>query len=122
MTTRSRRFVFTLNNYTEEEEFTLVHLVGAEGGIISYILFGKEEGDSGTPHLQGYLETASKIGFARLKELMKTPRVHLEKARGSLASNQRYCKKEGRGIFKEGSPMQQVILLQMAGELFDFYE
>lgn len=110
MTTRSRRFVFTLNNYTPEEEATLVRIVGlgSEGGI-SYLLYGREVGEHGTPHLQGYLETASKIGFAKLKKILTLNRIHVEVARGSLASNQTYCRKEDANPFEGGSPMQQVI-------------
>jgi len=42
---RSRNFVFTLNNYTTEE----VELV--KEWDCKYLIFGKEIGESGTPHL-----------------------------------------------------------------------
>ena len=40
---------FTLNNYSVEEEETI------RNAPCAYMLFGRERGDEGTPHLQGYV-------------------------------------------------------------------
>jgi hypothetical protein len=93
--------VFTLNNYTEEELERLQDLV--TNGMLSYILFGREVGEQGTPHLQGYCETPSRCGLRRMKTLIGN-RAHLEKANGSLASNQAYCRKEDENAFEDGLP------------------
>lgn len=47
---RTRAWCFTLNNYSEKEYETI------KGVSCRYIVVGKEVGDSGTPHLQGYIE------------------------------------------------------------------
>lgn len=44
---RVRRFCFTLNNYTKEEEDYL------QAFPCTWLVMGKEVGESGTPHLQG---------------------------------------------------------------------
>ncbi len=53
----SRRYIFTLNNYTEED----VKILMEEKVFFSYLLFGKEIAPTtGTPHLQGYFELPKK--------------------------------------------------------------
>lgn len=104
---RGKRWTFTLNNYTEEDESVLQELGDIEAQPLSYVLYGREVGESGTPHLQGYFETHSKKTLRSLKALGGPfGRMHLEKANGSLQENQRYCKKDG-DFFETGSPMHQ---------------
>jgi len=55
MSRQFRNFVFTLNNYSEEEHETLLKC-----DSFKYIIIGREIGDSGTPHLQGYAELKKK--------------------------------------------------------------
>lgn len=102
---RSKRWLFTLNNYTEEEEQSLQGLVLPDGEL-TYLVYGREIGDSGTPHLQGYCETRSKRGLRGMKRLIGN-RAHLEKANGSSQENKDYCTKEDENYFEGGSPMQQ---------------
>lgn len=100
---RSKRWSFTLNNPTEAEESMLQGLVSS--GQATYIIFGKETGESGTFHFQGYLEVDKKLSLSSVKQLI--PRAHLEKSRGSSQSNRDYCTKEDSDAFEAGSPMQQ---------------
>lgn len=100
---RAKRWSFTLNNPTDQEELSLKGLVSS--GQASYIVIGKERGESGTFHFQGYVEVTSRLELSSVKLLI--PRAHLEKSRGSAQSNLDYCTKEDRDAFVDGSPMQQ---------------
>ena len=52
---RVRNYCFTLNNHSDEELFKITRLFD-ESDLLSYIVYGIEMGDSGTEHLQGYIE------------------------------------------------------------------
>ena len=47
---RARAWCFTINNYTIEE------INACDEIECNYIIYGDEIGDTGTPHLQGYIE------------------------------------------------------------------
>lgn len=55
---------FTLNNYTEPMVAAASNAVGQRG--INYICWGYEVSSTGTPHLQGYLQSSQK-NYQRLK-------------------------------------------------------
>lgn len=85
--TRFRNFVFTLNNYTDADITLLDDLP------TNYMVYGKEVGESGTPHLQGYIELSNQLRLSTIKKSM--PRAHLEKRKGTPAQAADYCKKDG---------------------------
>lgn len=82
---RARGWCLTLNNYTNEE-FVQLQKIG------DYGILGKEVGENGTPHLQGYLYFKNKISLRGLKFI--SPRAHFEIAKGTPADNQKYCSKD----------------------------
>lgn len=90
-TTRSRRYCFTLNNPTEAEKQSLANF----GVNCKYLVVGREVGESGTPHLQGYVEFVTAVSFAQVKQLLGSERYHLEPARGTAQQASDYCKKDG---------------------------
>lgn len=87
----SKTWEFTLNNPTTGEEEFLKEL----GSEVSYLGYGAEEGENGTPHFQGRIIFRRSYRLAQLKKLL--PRAHWEK---TLASQDNlYIKKciaEGR--------------------------
>lgn len=87
---RKRRWCFTWNNYTNEDFDTLTHELS---NISKGFIVGKETGESGTPHLQGYIEFENAIAFTSLKN--KWPKMHLEAAKGNRLVNLKYCSKQG---------------------------
>lgn len=90
----AKRWCFTLNNYTEEE---LIIIGSKVPELCEKYIIGKEVGESGTPHLQGYIELKSK---ARPKGLFGIDRIHWEVARGNRMDNDKYCSKEDVWLIK----------------------
>lgn len=91
---RFRQWIFTLNNWTEDEVDTLLG-----NPHPSYVAFGKEVGANGTPHLQGVLNLKNAKTLSALKSCLGLPRIHLEVMKGSWKQAIDYCKKDG--IFTE---------------------
>ncbi len=89
---RYRNFIFTLNNYTEQHIIDL-KLFAEE--YSKYLLYGKEIGESGTPHLQGYCELKSQFTLKSLKKKLKVNKIHIEKRKATALQAATYCKKDG---------------------------
>ena len=88
---RTRNWCFTLNNWTPAEwEFVQAGL----GGRAKYLVCGKEVGEAGTPHLQGYVVLKVPKCLSAVAGWFKG-RAHLEKAEGDASRNLKYCSKEG---------------------------
>lgn len=85
---RSRNYVFTLNNYTEDEVSAIQSIDAA------FIGYGKEVGESGTPHLQGMCSFRFAKSFVAAKAAFPT-RTHLEVMRGTSEEAWNYCSKDG---------------------------
>lgn len=84
-----RSFVFTLNNYTEEDYANVkLHL----GALAKYLVIGKEVGTSGTPHLQGYCQLQKRTAFKKIGGMFKW---HIEATMGTPDEAADYCKKDG---------------------------
>lgn len=96
-----QRVCFTLNNYTEAEFAQICEC----RNLCKFIVVGKEVGENGTPHLQGYFNLIKRVRFTGLKKLM--PRAHFEKAMGTDAQNLAYCTKQDKNAFVCGEPQNQ---------------
>jgi len=84
------RWCFTLNNYSEDE-FSSICSKLHETCKVACV--GKEIGESGTPHLQGYLEFSNKSRpISVFKNICN--KIHFEKSKGSKEDNLKYCSKE----------------------------
>lgn len=83
--------VFTLNNYTPEEVITCDTIA------CKYIVYGKEVGESGTPHLQGLVVWNNAKTFSAAKKAISS-RIHLEVMKGTHEQAREYCIKDGNFI------------------------
>jgi len=86
---QARHWVFTLNNYTDGDLVSLRALATD----CTYLVFGRETGESGTPHLQGYVDFGTSKRFAVAKQLIGGT-SHIEVKRGSCQQAADYCKKD----------------------------
>lgn len=82
-----RKWCFTLNNPTPDD------ILQVNAMTHKYLVYGKEVGESGTPHLQGYIELAKASRLAAMKKLL--PTAHWENAKGTPEQASAYCKKDG---------------------------
>lgn len=93
------RWCFTHNNYTDADIDAYKTL------DTKYIVFGKETGSNGTPHLQGFLilKRSQRLSFLR-NHFLRLGLVpgHYEPARGTNEQAAEYCKKDG-DYFEDGS-------------------
>jgi len=88
---RSLYFCFTLNNWTEPEQEQLRALILSPR--VGYLVFGREVGESGTPHLQGYIEFQERLRLNQVREYLP-PRAAIFVRRGNGVQASEYCKKE----------------------------
>lgn len=98
---------FTLNNWSEKEyEFLSSKLLDLSEKY--FYIVGKEVGESGTPHLQGYIALRERkkkfrplptFAVSRTNTSFEPPQItnaiHFEKAKGNLRQNYLYCSKDG---------------------------
>lgn len=101
----SRYWCFTINNYTEAD------ITSISEWDCNYVIYGKEIGDSGTPHLQGYLVSKQNKRLTSVKKLHST--AHWEIAKGNSEQNIQYCSKDGQ-ITEHG---QRPITKKRSGEI-----
>ena len=97
---RFRRFVFTLNNYTQEEYSWITESFAPS---VTWIVVGKEIGANGTPHLQGACVIGNQMTLSRLKTLVGFARAHLEVMHGKPQDSLVYCTKQDSAAFVSGT-------------------
>lgn len=89
MADKFRHWAFTLNNPTPDD-FDKLRLLASHKGT-RYLVFGKEVGKTGTPHLQGHVSFSSQRKATALHKLFG---AHWTVAR-NVANSIEYCKKDG---------------------------
>nr|QKV51271.1 putative replication associated protein [Crucivirus sp.] len=92
---RLRGVCFTLNNYTDKDQQDLRDQYDA--GLYTYLVFGREVGKLGTPHLQGYAHFTKQNSFEQIRKIFGR-KFHFEYARATgskFAERYLYCMKDG---------------------------
>jgi len=87
----TKRWCWTLNNYTDAE---VASLNAVSTDSVTYLVYGREVGESGTPHLQGYVVLRRRLRLGGVKRLLGIDRGHFEIARGDDGAASDYCKKD----------------------------
>lgn len=109
-TSKYRGWCFTLNNYTLLDE---EHIKTVVQSLARYIVYGREIGEEGTPHLQGYVYFHNQRQRRAVSRLL--PRAHLSPANGSAAQNKKYCTKDGDYYEFGDIPMEREMAQRKGG-------
>ncbi|MEM2002796.1 MAG: hypothetical protein QXT77_09145 [Candidatus Methanomethylicaceae archaeon] len=88
---RARNWCFTWNNYTVDSINQIAEAF--EDDDIQYVVYGKEVGEQGTPHLQGYVEFVKPMTLGGLKKLFGNV-PHWEQRKGTREQAIKYCMKD----------------------------
>lgn len=110
----SRKFTFTINNYTEEdiEKCKTLASTGA------YVIVGKEIAPTtGTPHLQGFVFFKKPVRMTQV--IKKLDRAHIEVSKGTIEQNITYSKKDGEFLEFGEPPMTQAEKGEKGREYWD---
>lgn len=92
--------IFVLNNWTEAEYTQVV----SKFSDANYYVIGKEVGENGTPHLQGYVYFKTKKRGSTLKKI--NDRIHWEPMYSTPKQASDYCKKDNNFVEFGELPMQ----------------
>nr|WAQ80597.1 MAG: replication-associated protein [Circoviridae sp.] len=83
---QSINWCFTINHPTPADYEALL----AYGPTARYLIFSDEVGDTGTPHIQGFVVLPKRARLRTVKQLF--PRAHLEAAKGTAKQASDYCR------------------------------
>ena len=109
------RWCFTFNNYSEAEFCSVCSTIQATCrlGIV-----GKEVGESGTPHLQGYIELKKKS--RPLSVFTFTNKISWRKCKGTKEENITYCSKDDKNPFLHNCKIRQPLKLISPDMFYDW--
>ncbi len=110
---RSRKWVFTVNNPTAEDERQLLAALELRGA--QYVWGHEIAPGTGTPHLQGFCEFRNPVDFASVTNFC--PRAHWERGRGSTEQNYDYCSKDGDRVVTNIAGKYDTLLTEEYGEV-----
>jgi len=86
---QSKHWCWTCNNPTASLSF--------DEATVTYACWQKEQGDSGTPHYQGYLQAPKVIRLTGVRKILAAAgyaNAHVEAKKGTVQQATDYCKKE----------------------------
>lgn len=112
----SKNWCFTFNNYTEKD---IKDIESVFGSNCDKFIVGKEIGEQGTHHLQGYISLTKK---GRPMELGLSKRIHWEKCKGSEQQNSDYCSKEGNVILIKGIKVKKPLKILAKDKLYKWQQ
>lgn len=98
---RSRKWVFTLNNFSEQDKVILRN-ESIHDPRVRWVNWGEEIAPStGTPHLQGAIWFKNPLSRASVRKFLPNG-CWFEAARGTAEQCKTYCSKGGHNIFEHG--------------------
>ena len=111
----SKRWCFTLNNYTSEDIEKISSIVLE---LCNIAIIGEEVGEQGTPHLQGYIEFKTKSRAMSVFSMYRN--IHWEKAKASRVVNFQYCSKDAKVALQIGFKLPREVRILKYEQLFSW--
>lgn len=96
---QGKRWCFTINNPRNTEEIKL-RSFGSRADVV-YVVAGREVGENGTPHLQGFVIFNRNHRLRAVKQFFE--RAHWEVTVGTSKQARDYCKKDGNIFVEDGT-------------------
>jgi len=87
------KWCFTINNWVDDDVLVLRELGWQRH--IKYLIFGREVGELGTPHLQCFVQYTSNQRWNAVRRQLPARTANLINANGTPWENKVYCSKEG---------------------------
>lgn len=106
-TYQGKYYVFTINNPSLAQlgitSYENLHqAISKRGHEVRYAIWSLEIGNSGTPHIQGYMQLKEKVRVSRLKGQLATKRFWVAPAKGLPNHNNEYISHTGKHAGKAG--------------------
>jgi len=97
--TRARNVCITLNNHTATELSAIQRFYSQHHEHLRYLVWNVETGESGTPHIQAYIEFRGQKTWSQIKNMYVDGcapwgRAHMETRMGTSQQASDYCKKD----------------------------
>ncbi len=109
----SKRWCFTFNNYSSEDLKKISSIVLEKCDVA---IIGEEVGNSGTPHLQGYIEFMIKARALGVFSMFT--QIHWEKAKASRLINFQYCSKDAKIALQIGYKIPKEVKILNYSQLY----
>ncbi len=103
----SIRWCMTLNNPSDDDIKSFSSICSK---FCKFAIVGLEVGESGTPHLQGYIEFKKK---SRPMSVFSNKKIHWEKSKATKYENWTYCTKDGNIKIQVGEGFEPVYELDL---------
>lgn len=94
-TMQGKNWTCTVNNWSPKD------IEDMKGWDVQYMLMSAEIApETGTPHLQGWVQFKTNMRMSAVKKVHG--KAHWELMRGSIDSNEAYCRKDGQVMLEIG--------------------
>ena len=102
----AKHWCFTWNNPPDDHEEVIRGLFNDASKQLKYVCYGRETGESGTPHLQGFVTFHSRVSAQHNPPSQRLFQAHWTVARRVLDAVD-YCKKDGDFVELGTAPANQ---------------
>jgi len=89
---KALHWIMVVNNYTDKD----MDAFKDNNCLFAYWIYGKEVGESGTPHLQCYMKCTKQTTMMTLKKIWSRAHFEIKSRHSSVLQCVNYCRKDGK--------------------------